>query len=140
MRPTSIIRILVFYMLTLTIIYGCKKDDSRNYAGDYAFQIINSGNPDSTIYSDGSISYDKDSKILTVNFMKQYNPSFSSPVYPHVEDNGTLSYPEYTNKMKNYFFSGTINGNGFINFKIGYYIYHFGAKWEQSTTVRGEKK
>ena len=54
---------LVILFITLTFIFGCKKDNSKKdyYSGNYSFSTISTGNPDSVILYDGSISYDETS-------------------------------------------------------------------------------
>ena len=88
---------LVILFIALTFIFGCKKDNSQKdyYSGDYSFTTITTEYHDSIINYEGSISYDETSKVLTINYRKEiYSPGFPYTIFPVVEDNGVLSYPE----------------------------------------------
>ncbi|MEI7982001.1 MAG: hypothetical protein WCI71_10135 [Bacteroidota bacterium] len=134
---------LVILFITLTFIFGCKKDNSKKdyYSGNYSFSTISTGNPDSVILYDGSISYDETSKVLTINYFKEiYNPGYPYTITPIVDDNGVLSYPDLTKPELGYFFNGNIDFDGNINFKMGLRITHQGQTIESSRTVTGKKK
>ena len=133
---------LVILFITLTFIFGCKKDDnSQNitvvpkveYPGNYSFSTITSSYPDSTILYDGSISYDDFQKQWTVYFFPYQT------IYPTIDDNGVMTYPEFVNNYPNGFFSGNFDGTGNVNFNFGYSIDHHGETLLTSYTVKGKK-
>lgn len=139
---------LVIFLITLTFINGCKKDDSQNnpdnpdfYSGYYSFSTIDTEYPDSVIHYDGSITYNETTKVLTINYFKEiYNPGYPHTISPFVDDNGVLSSPDLTPPQTGYFFNGNIDVNGTINFKMGLRITHFGQTIESSRSVTGKKK
>ena len=138
---------LIILIVTLTFISGCKKDDtqdipaSKDYSGNYYFTINSTAYPDSVIYYDGSVYYDKTSKVLTINYFEEiYNPSFPYSITAVVDSNGVLSYPDWTNAETGMFFNGNIDYDGNINFKFGLRIIHHGQTYETSRTVTGKKK
>ena len=138
---------LIILLITLTFMFGCKKDNtqdvavSKDYSGNYSFTTISNGYPDSVVHYDGSIYFDKTSKVLTINYFEEiYNPNFPYTIYPIVDDNGVLSYPDWTQPPSGYFFNGNIDYNGNINFQIGLRIIHHSDTIESSRTVKGEKK
>lgn len=139
---------LVILLITLTFISGCKKDNTQNipvskdyYSGNYSFTTIPTSYPDTVIHYNGTIWYDKTSKVLTINYFEEiYNPSFPYTISPIVDDKGVLSYPDWTNPQLGLFFNGNIDYDGNINFKIGQTIIHQGQTYESSRTVTGKKK
>ncbi|MFZ4521484.1 MAG: hypothetical protein ACOYNC_07255 [Bacteroidales bacterium] len=127
-------------LVALSLICGCKKESSTKdpYSGYYTFNISSTAYPDSVIRYEGSVQYDKTSRVLTVNYMEEiYNPSFPYTIYPVVYGNGILSYPDWTQPPTGLFFNGTIDDNGSITFKIGVRIIHQGQTIESSRTVTG---
>ncbi|MEI6900286.1 MAG: hypothetical protein WCL00_10445 [Bacteroidota bacterium] len=137
----------VFLLITVTFIFGCKKDDtqdtpaSKDYSGNYSFITTSTSYPDSAVSYDGSIYFDKTSKVLTVNYFEEiYTPSYPYTIYPMVDDKGVLSYPDWAIPQSGYFFNGNIDYDGNINFKIGLRIIHQGQTIESSRTVTGKKK
>ena len=66
-----------------------------------------------------------------------YSPSFPYTIYPVVDGSGVLSYADWTQLQTGYFFNGSIDVNGNINFKIGVKIIHQGQTIESSRTVTG---
>ncbi len=142
MKHISVSCLIILIMLTF--IFGCKKDNSKKdyYSGTYSFTTTSpSSYPDTVIHYDGSIYFDKTSKVLTINYFEEiYNPNFPYTIYPIVDDNGVLSYPDWTQPPSGYFFNGNIDYNGNINFQIGLRIIHHGDTIESSRTVKGEKK
>ncbi len=138
---------LIILLITLTFMFGCEKDDtpdipaSKDYSGYYSFNTTSTLIPDSVVHYDGSIYFDKTSKVLTINYYEEiYNPSFPYTIYPIVDDNGVLSYPDWTNFSTGYFFNGNIDCDGNINFIIGNRIIHHGVTYGSSRTVTGKKK
>lgn len=134
---------LIIFLITLTFIFGCKKDNSKKdyYSGNYSFTTTPSDYPDSVVHYDGSINFDKASKVLTINYFEEiYTPSFPYTISPIVDDQGVLSYPEWTTPQTGYFFNGNIDYKGNINFKIGLRIIHHGQTIESLRTVTGYKK
>ena len=134
---------LVILFITLTFIFGCKKDNTQtdHYSGNYSFSTIDTEYPDSVIHYDGSISYDETSKVLTINYFKEiYNPGYPYTISPTVDDKGVLSSPDLTKPELGYFFNGNMDSDGNINFKMGLRIIHQGQTIESSRTVTGKKK
>ena len=135
-KPMSCFIILI----ALTLVSGCKKDNSTKdfYSGYYTFNTTSTAYPDSVIRYEGSVQYDKTSRVLTVNYMDEvYSPSFPYTIYPVVDGSGVLSYADWTQLQTGYFFNGSIDVNGNINFKIGVKIIHQGQTIESSRTVTG---
>ncbi|MEI7661891.1 MAG: hypothetical protein WCK34_06835 [Bacteroidota bacterium] len=134
---------LIFLLIASTFMVGCKKDNSKKdfYSGTYSFTTITTSYPDSVIHYNGSVSYDKASKALTINYMEEiYSYSFPCTIYPVADDKGVLSYPGWTALQSAYFFNGNIDYSGNLNFKIGLIIIHQGQNIESSRTVTGKKK
>lgn len=134
--------VFVVCLLASLVFIGCEKDNSKKdyYSGNYAFTTISTAYPDSVIHHDGTIRYDVTSKVLTINYMEEiYSPSFPYTIYPVADDNGVLSYPEWTQPPTGYFFNGNIDPGGNISFKIGLRIIHHGDTIESSRTVTGKK-
>ncbi|MCK9424288.1 MAG: hypothetical protein M0Q38_17010 [Bacteroidales bacterium] len=133
---------LIILLITLTFINGCKKDNQNNtdpkikYPGNYSFTTIfqNTGSPDTTILYDGYISYDDFQKRWTVQFLSNYS------IYPAIDNNGVMSYPESVNPPSVWFFSGNIDDYGNINFILRQTISHHGVDYITSYTVTGKKK
>jgi hypothetical protein len=142
---------LIILLITVTFIFGCKKDKTQDipvvpkveYPGYYSFTTTYSYSsyPDTVSHYDGSISFDKTSKVLTINYFEEiYTPSFPYTIYPIVDDKGVLSYPDWTTPQTGLFFNGNIDFDGNINFKIGQRITYHGETFESSRTVTGKKK
>jgi hypothetical protein len=135
----------ILCLLTTFFFIGCKKDKKDNpqmdyYSGNYSFNTTSNSYPDSVVHYDGSINFDKTSKVLTVNYYEEiYNPAFPYIISPIVDDNGVLSYPDWTTPFSGCFFNGIIDYNGNINFKIGLRIIHHGDTIESSRTVIGKR-
>ena len=138
---------LIFFLVTLTFIHGCKKDDPQDnpvsndyYSGTYSFTSTSTSYPDSVVHYDGSISYDKASKVLTINYWEPiYTPAFPYTIVPVVDEKGVLSYPAWTNAATGLFFNGNIDFAGNISFKIGNILTHWGQTYETSRTVTGKR-
>ena len=134
--------ISIFSLGLFIIFIGCKKDNSQDntvpkveYPGNYSFTTIyHNPNADTTILYDGSISYDDWLKQWTVRFLP------NQTIYPEIDTNGVMTYPEFVNNTTNHFFSGNLDGTGNVNFKYGYSIEHFGETYLTSYTVKGKKK
>lgn len=132
---------LIIILITLTFILGCKKDNSQNntdpkdkYSGNYSFTtIFHDPNYDTTILYDGYISYDDFQKQWTVQFLSNYS------IYPTIDTNGVMSYPELVNPQIGWFFSGNIDDYGNINFILRQTINHHGVDYITSYTVTGKK-
>jgi hypothetical protein len=136
-------------LMTTFFLIGCKKDNNVKidsskidyYSGNYSFNTTYISWPDSVVHYDGSINFDTTSKVLTINYYEEiYNPAFPYTIYPIVDGNGVLSYPDWTTISTGYFFNGNIDFDGNINFKIGLRIIHHGQTYESSRTVTGKKK
>ncbi len=134
---------LVVLFITLTFIFGCKKDNPQSptdpkveYPGSYSFTttLTQSTVPDTTILYDGSVSYDDWSKQWTVRFFPYQE------IYPTVDDKGVMTYPDFVNNNPNHFFSGNIDDDGNVNFIYGYSIDHHGETYITSFIVTGKKK
>ncbi len=133
---------IVILFITLTFIFGCKKDNSKRdyYEGNYSFTVTTTEYPDSVIHYDGTITYYISSKLLIIWYMEE-NSSSTIPytISPNVDENGVLSFPDWT-KNDGFFFNGNIDFDGNINFKIGRMITPQGQTIESSRTVTGKKK
>ena len=137
--------ILALFFLSILIFCGCKKDNSKKdyYSGNYSFTTSDSGYPDSVMQYNGSISYDKESKILIVNYIeKVYTWRFPYTFQFVVDENGGLSYPEWTNQQypSGHFFTGNIDYDGSIDFNIGWSFTRHGETYVSSRTVSGKKQ
>ena len=133
---------LIILLITVTFIFGCKKDNSKRdyYEGNYSFTTTITEYPDSVIHYDGTITYYIMSKLLIIWYMEEnYSSSFPYTVSSNVDENGVLSFPDWT-KNDGFFFNGNIDFDGNINFKIGKMITHQGQTIESSRTVTGKRK
>lgn len=111
----------LFVLLLLSMfLLSCKKDIVDKYTGNYYFTTAVhwwdvSGTGDSTFYYYGSISADTDNR-LKIEFGSNSNTLlfYNGTIYPIVDDNGNLSYPDWT-KDPLKLFVGSFNDNGDLN-------------------------
>ncbi len=133
---------LITHLIILIFINGCKKDDTQynpvtkgNYSGNYAFTTIFYDNDhDTTMLYDGYINYDDFSKQWSIHYLPRHK------IYPTIDSNGVLTYPELVDPPTGYTFSGNIDDYGNINFFIKLTIWHHGVTYITSWTVTGKKK
>ena len=130
-------------LITFTFIHGCKKENAQNntvpkveYPGNYSFTttLTQSTVPDTTMQYDGNISYDDFLQHWTIRFLS------NQKIYPDIDSNGVMTYPDFVNTYPRGFFSGNFDGTGNVNFKFGYSIEHWGETYLTKYTVKGKKK
>ena len=133
---------LMIFLVAVTFINGCKKDDTQyvpvskgNYSGNYSFTTIFFQTPyyDTTMLYDGYIGYDDISKHWTIKFLS------NEEIYPTIDTNGVMTCPELVNQSTGYSFSGNIDYDGNIHFLLKHTIIHFGETYISSYTVTGKK-
>ncbi len=131
---------LIIFLVALTFIDGCKKDDTPvpygSYTGRYLFTITYSApdNTDTTWLYDGYINHDDFTKQWTIRFLS------TEEIYPTIDDNGVMTCPYLVNQQPGWSFSGNIDYNGNVNFLLKQTLIHQGISYILSYTVKGKKK
>ncbi|HPE35419.1 MAG TPA: hypothetical protein PLI65_11550 [Bacteroidales bacterium] len=143
-------RNLSFIIISLAFLIGCDKKNDNNedyrdkYVGEYKFTTFSIMKEwdfqldtihvtyDTIKFSGSIIKYENEK--LTITFQShETEPELDSThlkpltlgkIYPTVDLNGTLSYPEFV-KYGGGIFSGMFIGNDTIDFSYGYQIHAF---------------
>ena len=130
-------------LLILVIFIGCKKtgSDPEKYTGNYAFTVITvegwvnseSGPETNKVTYDGSVTLTYLKNKLAINYLPD------EYIYPHVSEDGNLTYPEHTVSPSR-FFEGIFDKKN-LNFTFGFcFVHHSGLRFLNQVIVSGKRK
>jgi|GEM_PF-2759503 hypothetical protein len=128
-------RVMLFFLLcSFLIISACEKNFAKKHTGDYYFttdasSYMGDANNDSTLFFYGIIVCDSKSTLRI-----EYGPVLMTPsnstlyakiyvagiIYPTVDADGNLTYPDYLAKDLHYFFHGSFEDNGGVSITLGF--------------------